>query len=69
MSNSTPKKKNRCSKNDDKYWKALYKLMKNAVYGKAIENVGKKVDVKLESTSWSWHQNQAICYKKYFTMI
>ena len=27
--------------------KALYKLMNNAVYGKVIENLGNRIDVRL----------------------
>ena len=40
-------KKNRSRKNDDKDRKALYKLMSNSVYGKAMENLRNRIDVKL----------------------
>ena len=34
-------------KNNDRDGKALYKLMNNAIYGKAIENLRNTIDVKL----------------------
>ena len=36
-------------KNGDKYGKALCKLMNNAVYGKTMENLINRIDVKLVS--------------------
>ena len=41
-------RKNRSRKND-KHGNALYKLMNNAVYGKTIESLGNRIDVKLVS--------------------
>ena len=40
-------KKNRSRKNGDKDRKALYKLMSNSVYRKAMENLRNRIDVKL----------------------
>ena len=34
-------------KNDDKDGKELYRLMNNAVYGKTIENLRNRINVKL----------------------
>ena len=36
-------------KNDEKDGKALYKLMDNAAYGKRMENLRNRIDVKLVS--------------------
>ena len=44
--NST-QKENRSRKNNDKDGKALYKLIENAIYGKTMENLRNKIDVKL----------------------
>ena len=41
------KKKIEARKSNGKYGKALCKLMKNAIYGKAMEKVRNRVDVKL----------------------
>ena len=36
-------------KNEDKYGKALHKLMNNAIYGKTMENVRNRINVRLAS--------------------
>ena len=38
---------NRSRINGEKDWKALYKLMNNAAYEKAIQNLRNRMDVKL----------------------
>ena len=40
-------KKNRYRKNKDKDENALYKLMSNAIYGKTMENLRNRINVKL----------------------
>ena len=47
--------------------KALYKLMKNDVYGKTMENLRNRTDVLLVSnkeTIWNGHQSQVTFHKK-----
>ena len=59
-------------RNGEKDRKALYKLMNNAMYRKAIENVRNRIDVKLVSdkkTISDGHPNQAICDTKYLALI
>ena len=49
MSNSTHKKEYMQNKNVDKDGKALCKLINNAVYGRTMENLRKRIDVRLVS--------------------
>ena len=49
MSSVIHKKRIEAEKNGDKDGKTLYKLMKNAVYGKIIETLKIRIDVRLVS--------------------
>ena len=53
-------------KNEDKDGKALFKLIKNSVYEKTMENWN-RIDVRFVSNR-KGHWNQAICHTKYLTM-
>ena len=47
--NFNTQKRIEAEENRDKDRKALYKLMKNVVYGKIMENLRKRIDVRLVS--------------------
>ena len=49
MLNSTNKKRIEAEKNVDRDGKALYKLMNKTIYGKTIENLKNRTDIKLVS--------------------
>ena len=49
MLNSKHKKEQKQKKNVDKYGKALCKSMNNTVYGKSMENLKNRINVKLVS--------------------
>ena len=60
-------KKEQKNKNSGKDGKALHKLMNNVVYGKTMQNLRKRLKVKLVSnkkTIQNGHPSQAICLKK-----
>jgi hypothetical protein len=44
-------KRNKCKKEGDEFGKQFYKLMNNIIYGKTIENVRKRINFKLTSST------------------
>ena len=62
-------KKIEAEKNSDKYGKALYKLMNNAVYRKTMENLRNRIAVKLVSNKkgyLKWTSNSSYMLNKMF---
>ena len=58
-------------KNNGKDVKALHKLVNNTIYGKTMENLRNRINVKLGNNEKDYlivHQNQAICLTKYLTI-
>ena len=52
--------------------KALYKIMNNSIYGKAMKNLRNRINVKLVTTKktiQNVRQNQVTCRTKYLTII
>ena len=59
-------------KNSEKDGKALYTLINNAIYGKAIKNLRNRISVQLVNNEKDYlnvPQNQAKCRTKYLTII
>ena len=63
---------NSIRKNGDKDGKALYKFMNNAVYGKTMENLRNRIDVKFVSNNkdfLKWTSKPSYMPQKYLTII
>ena len=59
-------------KNEDKYGKALHKLMNSAIYEKTMENVRNRINVRLASNEkrlFEKYIKTKLYVAKYFTMI
>ena len=59
-------------KNGGKYKKVLFKILSNAVYGKAMENLRSRIDVKLVKNKEDylpWTSKPSYKSQKYLTMI
>ena len=63
MLNLAQKEEQKQKKNDGKDGKALYRLMNDAIYGKTLENLRNRFDLKLVNIikdDLKWTSNQAI---------
>ena len=72
MFNIIQRKEWKLKKKDDKDGKALYKLMKNAVYSKSMANLRNRIDispVKNEKDYLKWILKPRYTPQKYLTMI
>ena len=71
-SHLNPDNRKEPEQNGDKDRKAMYKLMNNAVYSKAMENLRNRIDVRLISNKQDYlklAEKTSYMSQKYLTMI